>query len=81
MPIVSCNTNNEPCMVYPLAKQKRLPFPISEHVMDCVFTLIHIDIWGPFSIPTVEGYRFFLTIVDDYILCTWLYLSRFKSDS
>ena len=55
MPIVSCN-NNEPCMVCPLAKQKKLPFPSSQHVVDCAFALIHIDIWGPFSIPIVDGY-------------------------
>ena len=55
MPIVSCN-NNEPCMVCPLAKQKKLPFPASQHVVDCAFALIHIDIWGPFSIPIVDGY-------------------------
>lgn len=79
VPIVSCN-NNEPCMVCPLAKQKKLPFPASQHVVDCAFALIHIDIWGPFSIPTVDGYRFFLTIVDDYTRCTWLYLLRFKSE-
>ena len=28
VPIFSCN-NNEPCMVCPLAKQKKLPFPAS----------------------------------------------------
>ena len=55
MPIVSCN-NYEPCMVCPLAKQKKLPFPASQHVVDCAFALIHIDIWGPFSIPIVDGY-------------------------
>ena len=79
VPIVSCN-NNEPCMVFPLVKQKKLSVSASQHVVDCAFTLIHIDIWGPFSIPTVDGYRFFLTIVDDYTRCTWLYLLRFKSE-
>lgn len=44
------------------------------------FDLLHIDIWGPFSVPTPEGYRYFLTIVDDHTRVTWLYLLRTKSE-
>ncbi|XP_010480765.1 PREDICTED: uncharacterized protein LOC104759556 [Camelina sativa] len=29
------------------------------------FDLVHLDIWGPFSVESIEGYRYFLTIVDD----------------
>lgn len=29
------------------------------------FDLIHIDIWGPFSSPTLDGKQYFLTIVED----------------
>lgn len=44
------------------------------------FELIHIDTWGPFSVPTREGFRFFLTIVDDFSRATWVYLLKHISD-
>jgi len=43
--------------------------------------LVHIDIWGPFFVPSYSGYRFFLTIVDDYTRFTWLFLMKSKSET
>ena len=43
------------------------------------FNLIHVNIWGPFSIPSRNGSRFFLTIIDDYSLFTLVYLMKNKS--
>ena len=53
------------CEICPLAKKKRLPFPSSTHASLECFDLIHCDLWGPFSTPTIDGCRYFLTIVDD----------------
>ena len=44
------------------------------------FELVHIDTWGPFSVPTVDGFRYFFTIVDDFSRATWLYMLKQKSD-
>ena len=44
------------------------------------FDLIHYDIWGPFQTIAVEGFRYFLTIVDDCSRYTWVYLLQNKSD-
>ena len=63
------------------SKQKRLSFPTSHHVSHCVFDLVHCDLWGAFSIPTIEGYKFFLTIMDEYSRCTWVYLLKSKSET
>lgn len=43
-----------------------------------LFELIHCDIWGPFSTASSSGDYYFLTIVDDYTRCTWLYLIKTK---
>ena len=56
-----------------------MPFSASTHVSDQPFELVHCDLWGPFSIPTVDGYKYFLTIVDDFSRCTWIYLLKAKS--
>ena len=36
---------------------------------------------GPYSTNTYNSCTYFLTIVDDFTCCTWLYLMRQKSDS
>ncbi len=82
LPDVSFPSNNSAtfiCNVCPLAKQKRLSFPNHNHVSPSCFDLIHVDIWGPYQVPTVEGYRYFLTLVDDHSRTTWLYLMKSKS--
>ena len=69
------------CVICPLAKQKRLPFNKSSHFSSSCFELIHCDLWGPFSIPTIDHCKYFLTIVDDYSRCTWVYLLKHKSQT
>ena len=53
------------CCACPLAKQKRSPFNKSTHISSNCFDLIHCDLWGPFSVSTMDGCKFVLTIVDD----------------
>ena len=69
------------CEICPRAKQPRLPFSLRTTYSSHCFELIHVDIWGPFSIPSNNGSRYFLTIVDDYSRCTWLYLMQHKSET
>lgn len=42
--------------------------------------MIHVDVWGSFKIPTHNGCKFFLTIVDDFTRMTWVFLLQYKSD-
>jgi len=42
--------------------------------------LIHVDIWGPYSIPSIHGHKYFLIIVDDYSRYTWIFLLKRKSE-
>ena len=79
-PFVQCNKNAH-CDVCPIAKQKRLPFFSSNNIFALPFDLVHCDLWSPFYIPTVEGYKYFLTIVDDFSRCTWIYLLKSKSET
>lgn len=69
------------CFVCTLAKHHRLPFPTSTSMSKNLFDLVHIDIWGPYRVFTFNGFRYFLTFVDDCTRMTWTYLLRLKSDS
>lgn len=46
-----------------------------------LFELIHIDTWGPYYTPAYDGFRYFLTIVDDYTRATWTHLMGAKSNA
>ncbi|RDX57886.1 hypothetical protein CR513_62840, partial [Mucuna pruriens] len=48
----------------------RLSFPDSTTVPVRNFDLLHMDIWVPFSHPSILGYRYFLTAVDDKSMYT-----------
>lgn len=69
------------CTVCPMAKQTRLPFPLSSISTKASFDLLHCDIWGPHKTQTHLGARFFLTIVDDFTRCTWVFLMKHKSET
>ena len=68
------------CHVCHLSKQKQLSFKNRNNICEKTFELVHIDTWGPFSVPTVDGFKYFLTIVDDFSRATWIYLMKQKSD-
>ena len=42
--------------------------------------MVHLDVWGPFGIESIEGYKYFLTLVDDCTRATWVYMMKNKSD-
>ena len=54
---------------------------ISQNKAECVFEFIHCDIWGPYREPSSCGAHYFLTIVDDTIRTTWVYLMREKGEA
>jgi len=61
------------------SEQKCLPFPFNNHMSSSAFDLLHMDVWGPYSTPTLDGCKYFLTIVDDATRATWVYLMKTKS--
>ncbi|KAF7825141.1 Retrovirus-related Pol polyprotein from transposon TNT 1-94 [Senna tora] len=68
------NFCNKTCDACHLAKQSRLSFPTSQTSTETCFELLHLDIWGPYSINSLTGARFMLTIVDDYSRAVWVFL-------
>ncbi|KAJ0801453.1 putative RNA-directed DNA polymerase [Helianthus annuus] len=68
------------CDVCHRAKQVRVPFPLSEHKSKFVGDLIHLDVWGPYKVTSYDGYKYFLTIVDDFSRAVWCYFMTSKSE-
>lgn len=74
------SASSSPCDVCFKAKQTREVFyDSSNKAMDC-FSLIHVDVWGPYRVPASCGAVYFLTIVDDFSRAVWTYLLLEKSE-
>ncbi|GJZ48146.1 ribonuclease H-like domain-containing protein, partial [Tanacetum coccineum] len=66
------------CEVCHRAQQTRGPFPLSNHKSKKLGELVHLDLWGPYRVPNREGFKYFLTIVDDYSRAVYVYLIKTK---
>ncbi|KAJ0816887.1 putative RNA-directed DNA polymerase [Helianthus annuus] len=72
--------STDPCETCHQAKQTRIVFNLSDHKSSELGHLVHMDLWGPFKVTSREGYKYFLTIVDDYSRAVWLYLLKTKDE-
>ena len=80
---LNCNTklvDHTPYYICLLAKQHTLSFPFHNHMSKLCFDLVHCDVWRPFHVNAITGYKYFLTLVDDHTRFTWVYLLRHKSN-
>ncbi|GKD41946.1 ribonuclease H-like domain-containing protein, partial [Tanacetum coccineum] len=74
------NGDSAPCDIYHQAKQTREPFSISDHKTTNLGDIVHLDVWEPYKITSKDGYKYFLTVVDDYSKAVWLYLLKGKDE-
>ena len=69
------------CIVCPIAKQTRLPFPTSMSLSNTCFDIMHVDVWGTYRVSNYDEKRYFLALVDDKSKYTWISLMHTKSDT
>jgi GAG-pre-integrase domain len=75
-----CNNESFDCTMCIKAKNHRISFQRNDNISIKSFTLVHSDVWGPFSVKTLNGNRFFIIFVDDSTRMTWLYLLKTKGE-
>ena len=64
-----------------MGKQHCQPFPKkSQHKSSKPWELIHSDMCGPMSVPSVGGSRFFVTYIDDFSRYTYVYIIKHMSE-
>lgn len=71
---------NSVCDVCHYARHKKLPYSLSLNKVSTPYELIHFDIWGPISVQSVNGHKYFLTALDDFSRFTWVILLKAKSE-
>ena len=66
-----------PCCV---SKAHKLPYSLSESVVNSPLELVHSDLWGPSPVTSRNGFRYYVSFVDHFSRFTWIYLLKHKSD-
>ena len=74
------STKNFDCVLCQLGKQPALPFNTSESISTNIFDLIHSDVWGPSSVFSIGGSRYFVVFVDDYFHYSWIFNMKHRSE-
>jgi hypothetical protein len=74
-----CKTSHE-CEICHLSKSTRLAFPISKSRATLPFEIVHSDVWGPASLESFDGYKYYVTFIDDFTRITFVYLLKFKHE-
>ncbi|GKB21455.1 ribonuclease H-like domain-containing protein, partial [Tanacetum coccineum] len=69
------------CEIFQRAKQTREHFSLSDHTSKRLGDLVHLDLRAPYMVTSSEGFRYFLTVVDDYTRAVWVYLIESKDES
>lgn len=68
------------CDICHFAKHRRTNFVTSKSRAMRPFDLLHMDIWGPYSISSVHNHRYFFTVVVDFSRFTWIVLLKGKHE-
>ena len=62
-------------------KMTKRPFYSKGNRASSLLELVHTDVCGPMNIKAREGYRYFVTFIDDYSRYGYTYLLRHKSET
>ena len=69
------------CESCQLGKHTRVPFPKRlDQRTKSPFKLVHTDVWDPSRTEPTLGSRYFVTFIDDYSHCTWLFLMKTRAE-
>ncbi|CAL2255962.1 unnamed protein product [Prunus armeniaca] len=77
----SDSSNSNPlCSACLQGKMHRLPFPVRHCRYEIPFHTVHSHVWGPSHYKSVEGYRYFVSFLDECTGYLWVYPLFNKSE-
>ena len=69
------------CESCQLEKHTRVSFPkCLDQRTKSPFELVHTDIWDPSRVESTLGFQYYVTFIDDYSRCTWLFLMKTRAE-
>jgi hypothetical protein len=74
----TCYKDKLVCEVCELAKHTHATYPSSNERSQDPFEVVHSDVWGPSIVTSLLGERWFVTFIDGFSRCTWMYVLKQK---
>ena len=68
------------CSACKLGKSTRLPFEASSYVATRPLKRIHYDLWEPAPVASVQGFQYYVILIDNFSRFSWLFPLKRKSD-
>jgi hypothetical protein len=75
------NNELEVCEHCIFGKHKRVKFNTSVHITEGILDYVHADLWGASWKHSLGGYRYMLTIIDDYSRRVFSYFLKHKHEA
>jgi hypothetical protein len=76
----NCTLDFDFCEHCIYGKQNRVRFPSSATREKGIFDLIHSDVFGLVSVPSLGKYVYYVSFIDDFSRNTWIYFHIKKSE-
>jgi hypothetical protein len=80
MPSISLS-KNEICKGCMLGKNIKKAFLSSDNRVQGILDLVHSNVCGPMSSPSLSGCSYYVIFIDDYSRKFWIYFLKDKSDT
>jgi hypothetical protein len=80
MPVFSFE-HNSVCKDCALGKNTKKPYPHSNRKSNGILDLIHYDLCGPMTTPSMNGCIYYIIFIDDCSRKTWIYFLKTKDES
>jgi transposase InsO family protein len=72
--------HHEVCKGCAMGKYTKTAFPNSDSMTGGILDLIHSNVCGPMSSPSLSGYKYYVTFIDDHSRKTWIYFMKTKDE-
>jgi hypothetical protein len=80
MPSISAN-KDEVCKGCLLGKNTKRSFSSSDSRAQGILNLVHYDVCGPMSSPSLSGFLYYVIFIDDYSRKCWIYFLKAKNET
>jgi hypothetical protein len=75
----NCSLDFDFCEHCLYGKQNRVSFPFGATRAEGILQLVHSDVFGPVSVPSMGKSMYYVSFIDDFLRKTWIYFLRKKS--
>jgi hypothetical protein len=75
----NCSLDFDFCEHCLYGKQNRVRFPSGATRAEGILQLVHSDVFGPVSVPSLGKSMYYVSFIDDFSRKTWIYFLRKKS--